>query len=266
MDRFVIDHAPKATAFDSCPYEWLRQQHAIQLAAIDVAETLQYNYNTKRANRPDRPRNDIPVGALVLLDEGNRNTGPGPTDKLSTPKRGPYMVLAINEDEYHIRHLSSNAELRCHINRLVNFICPQGMTPEQVAHRDCQVFPVAKIISANVKSKRKADWKIKVAYEGTTDVGHLTWSDVKDLKVFHDYLRTRHLQQHIPRHFTSTSPTADEMVTSTSSHATPLLPEEPEEAGPTTTATGSPTADTAPSPPRKRRRRRTNFSRLEESD
>jgi hypothetical protein len=121
MDRYVIDHNPEASKMESCPLEWLKQQHAVQTAAIEVAKKLQTERDQKRINRPRGAMTVFPVGSLVLYDEGNPNTTAGPKNKLNMPKRGPYKVLAINEDEYLIEHLSSRHRKLVHVDTLVVF-------------------------------------------------------------------------------------------------------------------------------------------------
>jgi hypothetical protein len=154
------------------------------------ATILQKQHYAKYLSKsPDTPTS-FAVGSLVLMTYPDR-----PPTKLHSRFFGPYTVIAVDGNDYTIKHLLSNKELQVHLERLKLYVQDPAIPNKEVSTFDDLTWQVESIVAHRGSPRSKSKMLFKVRWSGF-DESNDTWesySNVKQLEPFQLYKEQHNL-------------------------------------------------------------------------
>jgi transposase InsO family protein len=147
------------------------------------------------------PRTDHAPGSFVLVKyrEG------APPSRLHTLLKGPLRVVKGSQSVFTLLDLVTNKEKDYHVTDIKPFrFDPLNTNPLDVARKDYLEFFIEAILkhSGNRHSK-KSNLRFYIKWLGYEE-DHNSWepySNIRDMTVCHEYLRSRGMANHIPKKF-----------------------------------------------------------------
>jgi transposase InsO family protein len=143
---------------------------------------------------------EFEIGSHVLV---RYQSGTPPT-RLHTIWKGPLRVLRVQDSTYTLLDLVTNKENRYHVSYMKPFIFdPLEINPADVARHDYLEFFVENIVAhrGDFRNRKALSFKVKwLGYDHTHD----TWepySNLRDVKLLHEYLTSHKMQSLIPPRF-----------------------------------------------------------------
>ena len=138
---------------------------------------------------------------LVKYREG------APPSRLHTILKGPLRVIRSSESKYTLEDLITNKEKDYHVTDIKPFhFDPLNTNPVDVARKDYLEFFIEAILKhTGTRRSKKGQLKFYIKWLGYDDE-HNSWepySNIRDMTVCHDYLRSHGMSNHIPSKFTA---------------------------------------------------------------
>jgi hypothetical protein len=152
------------------------------------------------ANYPAQ-RTDHAPGSYVLVKyrEG------APPSRLHTLLKGPLRVIQGAESKFTLLDLITNKEKDYHVSDIRPFIFDPLLTdPTDVARKDYLEFFIEAILKhSGSKTSKKSNLRFYIKWLGYDDDRN-SWepfSNIRDMTVCHEYLRSHGMANHIPKKF-----------------------------------------------------------------
>jgi transposase InsO family protein len=152
------------------------------------------------ANYPAQ-RTDHAPGSYVLVKyrEG------APPSRLHTLLKGPLRVIQGVESKFTLLDLITNKEKDYHVSDIRPFIFDPLLTdPTDVARKDYLEFFIEAILKhSGSKTSKKSNLRFYIKWLGYDDDRN-SWepfSNIRDMTVCHEYLRSHGMANHIPKKF-----------------------------------------------------------------
>jgi hypothetical protein len=152
------------------------------------------------ANYPAQ-RTDHAPGSYVLVKyrEG------APPSRLHTLLKGPLRVIQGAESKFTLLDLITNKEKDYHVSDIRPFIFDPLLTdPTDVARKDYLEFFIEAILKhSGSKTSKKSSLRFYIKWLGYDDDRN-SWepfSNIRDMTVCHEYLRSHGMANHIPKKF-----------------------------------------------------------------
>jgi hypothetical protein len=172
------------------------QDNIITIARNNIIFTDSMHLGTYPA-----PRTDHAPGSFVLVKyrEG------APPSRLHTLLKGPLRVVKGSQSVFTLLDLVTNKEKDYHVTDIKPFrFDPLNTNPLDVARKDYLEFFIEAILkhSGNRHSK-KSNLRFYIKWLGYEE-DHNSWepySNIRDMTVCHEYLRSRGMANHIPKKF-----------------------------------------------------------------
>jgi hypothetical protein len=147
------------------------------------------------------PRTDHAPGSFVLVKyrEG------APPSRLHTLWKGPLRVVKGSNSIFTILDLVTNKEKDYHVSDMKPFqFDPLNTNPLEVARKDYLEFFVEAILKhSGTRQSKKSNLRFYIKWLGYDD-NHNSWepySNIRDMTVCHEYLRSHGMSNHIPKKF-----------------------------------------------------------------
>ena len=136
---------------------------------------------------------------LVKYREG------APPSRLHTVLKGPLRVIRSSESKYTLEDLITNKEKDYHVTDIKPFhFDPLNTDPTDVARKDYLEFFIEAILKhTGTKRSKKGHLKFYIKWLGYDDE-HNSWepySNIRDMTVCHEYLRSHGMSNQIPSKF-----------------------------------------------------------------
>jgi hypothetical protein len=152
------------------------------------------------ANYPAQ-RTDHAPGSYVLV---KYREGAPPT-RLHTIWKGPMRVLGGVDSRYSLLNLITNKEKEYHVSDIKPFLFnPLSTNPADVARKDYLEFFVEAILKhSGSRTSKKTNLRFYVKWLGYDDDSN-SWepySNIRDMTICHEYLRSHGMANHIPKKF-----------------------------------------------------------------
>jgi transposase InsO family protein len=149
------------------------------------------------------PRTDHAPGSFVLVKyrEG------APPSRLHTLLKGPLRVIKGSQSIFTLLDLVTNKEKDYHVSDLKPFrFDPLNTNPLEVARKDYLEFFIEAILKhSGTRQTKKSNLRFYIKWLGYDD-DHNSWepySNIRDMTVCHEYLRSHGMSNHIPKKFTA---------------------------------------------------------------
>jgi transposase InsO family protein len=174
------------------------QDNIIALARDNIV----FTDSMQLGNYPSQRTEYAPLSyVLVKYREG------APPSRLHTMLKGPLRVIRSSESKYTLEDLITNKEKDYHISDIKPFYFdPLNTNPVDVARKDYLEFFIEAIVKhSGTKQSKKGQLKFYIKWLGYDDDQN-TWepfSNIRDMTICHDYLRSHGMANHIPSKFTA---------------------------------------------------------------
>lgn len=138
---------------------------------------------------------------LVKYREG------APPSRLHTLLKGPLRVIRSSESKYTLLDLITNKEKDYHVTDIKPFrFDPLSTNPIDIARKDYLEFFIEAIVKhTGTRQSKKSHLKFYIKWLGYDDDQN-TWepySNIRDMTVCHEYLKSHGMSNHIPAKFTA---------------------------------------------------------------
>mgnify|MGYP000847459154 CR=1 FL=1 len=174
---------------------WIDNMLDVQSRLIRIAQDHQYGVQEKHVkdNMPSELRQPFKKGDLVLCAYPMTGFGRKPPNKLLTPLRGPFRVVAFdkNRNQYTLQHLNNAKTFAVDPTRVQNFqYDPAEVNPTEVALMDNQEFEVKDIhgMRGNPRDGRHTLYFL-VEWTGYVEKTWEPWSNLNHNLVLKEYLK-----------------------------------------------------------------------------
>jgi len=207
LDRRVLQDLPNenydATTGEPLPpndnmspnlRSWIDRMLAAQHRIIQIAKQNQESEQQRhtRHNSPDETPVIFQPNEYVMCEYPDTAFGKRPPNKLLTPLRGPFRVVAYNPSrrQYELQHLNINKTFKIDPSKVHKFnYDPARTDPAEVALRDKQEFYVQAIHGVKGNPKRRSTLTFLVEWEGYDEGTWEPWSHLRHNTILHEYLR-----------------------------------------------------------------------------
>lgn len=173
---------------------WIDRMLAAQHRIIQIAKQTQDEEQQRhvRMQTPDEAPVIFQPNEYVMCEYPDTAFGKQPPNKLLTPLRGPFRVVAYNplRRQYELQHLNINKSFKVDPSKVHKFnYNPDRTNPAEVALRDKQEFYVSAIHGVRGNPKRRKTLEFLVEWEGYDERTWEPWSHLRHNTVLHQYLR-----------------------------------------------------------------------------
>jgi transposase InsO family protein len=211
LDRFLLEKKKSTTAEN-------KRTNLIQYVG-EFIQTYEEKLHRAQLNEAARQREQLAsaynneswtkynIGDLILATYPvNELTGkPNKPSKLHTARRGPYKVESIlGNNVYGCRHIADGSYIEFKVFEMYKYKAEGWLTPEQVASRDDDLIPVTAIQEhkfINNGHKIQKNMLVKVIYADSNTASWQSYENIKNVNIFHEYLRRNKLEKLIPKAF-----------------------------------------------------------------
>ena len=118
-------------------------------------------------------------------------------------RKGPMKVIDKDIDAYTVLDLVTRRAEVIHLSRMFPFLYDATkIDPENIALRDREEFVVGEILDDTIDLSLPTKlWKFLVLWKGydIQEASWVSWNNLKDVGVLHQYMRTKRLGRYIPR-------------------------------------------------------------------
>ena len=165
------------------------QDSLIKASAKELLRTDLLHVSAKQLQTPK----EFPIGSYVLV---HYRSGSPPT-RLHTLWRGPMRVVSGSNSRYTLYDLVTNKEKDYHVSDMKAFLYDASVVdPLDVARRDHMEFFVESILDhRNVQTRSSAEFLVKWQNYPDSANSWEPYSGLRDVVVFHDYLKLKKLQR-----------------------------------------------------------------------
>jgi hypothetical protein len=173
------------------------------IALQDNIMTIARNYiafadSIHIANYPAQ-RTDHAPGSYVLVKyrEG------GPPTRLHTILKGPLRVIRGSKDYFTLLDLITHKEKNYHVTDIKPFIFdPLSVNPTNIACKDYLEFFIEAILKhSGTRNSKKTNLRFYIKWLGYEKNSWEPYSNIRDMTICHEYLRTHGMANHIPKNF-----------------------------------------------------------------
>jgi transposase InsO family protein len=173
---------------------WIDRMLAAQHRIVQIAKQNQEEEQQRhvRTHTPEETPIIFQPNEYVMCEYPDTAFGKQPPNKLLTPLRGPFRVVAYNplRRQYELQHLNINKTFKIDPSKVHKFnYNPARTDPAEVALRDKQEFYVRAIHGVKGNPKRRKTLQFLVEWEGYDERTWEPWSHLRHNTVLHQYLR-----------------------------------------------------------------------------
>jgi hypothetical protein len=203
LDRGIFT-APKEISRDTQPLsDYMIKLLAIQDNIMTIARNNIIFTDSMHLGTYPAPRTDHAPGSFVLVKyrEG------APPSRLHTLLKGPLRVVKGSQSIFTLLDLVTNKEKDYHVSDLKPFrFDPLNTNPLEVARKDYLEFFIEAILKhSGTRQTKKSNLRFYIKWLGYDD-DHNSWepySNIRDMTICHEYLRSHGMSNHIPKKFTA---------------------------------------------------------------
>ena len=170
---------------------------------INIARSNQTIKDNNHYARSSPLRTDFEINSYVIANFENEDHRP--PDKFSPFFKGPFRIVNTyqgNKNIYTVQNLLTNKLEDYHVTNLRPFIYDdQKVDPLDVAMLASNLSKIEKVIRSKGNKKDKTNMQFLVRWQGF-DSKHdtwLTWPELRDNPLLHQYLISHNLSQLIPQ-------------------------------------------------------------------
>ncbi len=203
LDRGIFT-APTEIARNTQPLsDYMIKLLAIQDNIMTIARNNIIFTDSMHLGTYPAPRTDHAPGSFVLV----RYRDGAPPSRLQTLLKGPLRVVKGSQSIFTLLDLITNKEKDYHVSDLKPFrFDPLNTNPLEVARKDYLEFFIEAILKhSGTRQTKKSNLRFYIKWLGYDD-DHNSWepySNIRDMTICHEYLRSHGMSNHIPKKFTA---------------------------------------------------------------
>ena len=171
------------------------QDSLLKASAKELLRTDLLNVSEKQLQTP----NEYPIGSFVLVHYRSGS----PPSRLHTTLRGPMRVVSGSNSRYTLYDLVTNKEKDYHVSDWIEFLYDASVVdPLGVARRDHLEFFIESILDhRNVQTRSSSQFLVKWLNYPDSANSLEPYSSLRDVDVFHDYLKLKKLHRLLNRQY-----------------------------------------------------------------
>ena len=170
---------------------------------IRLASHLQMEHDEQnKEKRSSKEYTEFEPNSFVLVAYPITRMGQRAPNKTMTPYKGPMRVIKSDVSKYIVQNIVTMEHETVHVSLMKKFhYDPRFTDPFEVAMRDSQEFLVEEILAhrGNFNDKRNLTFKVRWTGYGPEDDTWEPWKNLRLNEKLHNYLRSKKLEQHIPK-------------------------------------------------------------------